>query len=100
MQNLANRPSYVDTARELVFNYILENPDKTDGFAKFFEDDKFTPDDVFAVWFSKTLLNWKACVSTTIPNGIYYEVTFNGNNGQTYIDVYKKIENVVVTGDK
>lgn len=50
-------------------------------------------DQVFIVWFSKTLANWKALVSTTIPDGRYCEVTYNGVKKETYLDVYGKLEN-------
>ena len=50
-------------------------------------------DNVFIVWFCKTLQNWKALVSTTLPDGMYYEVTYNGNNKEIYLDAYKKFEN-------
>lgn len=55
-----------------------------------------TVDDVFVVWFCKTLQNWKALVSTTVPDGMYYEVTHNGDKGETYVDAYKKWDNVCV----
>ena len=56
----------------------------------------FTPDDVYVVWFCKTLQNWKVLVSTTIPDSRYYEVTYNGDKRETYIDVYEKFHNFVV----
>lgn len=49
--------------------------------------------DVFIVWFSKTLQNWKALVSTTVSDGMYYEITHNGDKGETYLDAYKKWDN-------
>ena len=57
---------------------------------------KITLDDVFVVWFSKTLQNWKALVSTTVPDGMYYEITHNSDKNETYVDVYKKWENFCV----
>ena len=60
---------------------------------------KITEDDVFIVWSCKTLQNNKALVSTTIPDGIYYEITHNGDKNETYVDVYKKWENVVVRNE-
>jgi hypothetical protein len=51
---------------------------------------------VFIVWFSKTLQNWKALVSTTLPDLTYYEVTYDGDRGRTYLDVYRKIQNITV----
>ena len=32
-------------------------------------------------------------VSTTITDGMYYEITYNGDRKETYIDAYKKWEN-------
>lgn len=54
---------------------------------------KLTMEDVFIVWFSKTLQNWKALVSTTVSDGMYYEITHDGDKGETYLDAYKKWDN-------
>ena len=45
------------------------------------------------VWYCKTLKNWKALLSTTIPDGMYYELTVNGETKELYFDAYKKFEN-------
>lgn len=76
-------------AKKLVVNYFNNRVDKTD-------NTKITMDDVFVVWFCKTLQNWKALVSTDISDGMYYEVTHNGDKGETYLDAYKKWENVCI----
>lgn len=47
----------------------------------------------YVVWFCKTLQNWKALVSTTMPDGAYYEVTYNGDENTAYVDSYKKFDN-------
>lgn len=60
------------------------------------EPKQLTLADVYVVWFSKTLQNWKALVSTTVPDGIYYEITYNGDKKETYVDVYKKFENIKI----
>lgn len=78
-----------ETARKIVMDYFNSNVDVTD-------KKKITMDDVFVVWFSKTLQNWKALVSTTVSDGMYYEITHNGDKGETYVDVYKKWENYCV----
>ena len=52
--------------------------------------------EVYVVWFCKTLQNWKALLSSTLPDGMYYEITHNGDRGETYVDSYKKIDNQVV----
>lgn len=56
-----------------------------------------TIDDVYIVWFSKTLQNWKALMSTTIDDGRYYEATHNGDKAETYLDVYVKETNQVIS---
>ena len=48
---------------------------------------------VFVVWSCKTLQNNKALLSTTVPDGMYYELTYNGDKNELYMDAYKKFEN-------
>ena len=57
------------------------------------DDVKVSIDDIYVVWFCKTLQNWKALVSTTLPDGMYYEVSYNGDKKEIYLDAYKKFEN-------
>lgn len=77
---------YQKIARKIVLDYANEHIDKTDNV-------QITMDNVFIVWFCKTLKNWKALVSTTLPDGMYYEVTYNGDKKEVYLDAYKKFEN-------
>ena len=51
------------------------------------------PDDVYVVWYCKTLQNWKTLASTTLVDGMYYELTLNGDKQEIYLDAYKKFEN-------
>ena len=52
------------------------------------------PEDCYVVWFSKTLQNWKALVSTgAIVTADYAEVTHNGDKKETYVEVYAKVSN-------
>ena len=76
----------INLCKDIVVDYFNENVDKTDRF-------KITKDDVFIVWFSKTLQNFKALVSTTVSDGMYYELTYNGDKKELYLDAYKKWEN-------
>lgn len=79
-----------DKARRIVFAYTKNRLEKTDMHVTFVEED------VYVVWFAKTLQNWKALVSTTLPDGMYYEVTHNGDKSETYLDAYKKFDNVCI----
>lgn len=49
--------------------------------------------DVYVVWSCKTLQNHKALLSTTILDGMYYELTYDGDKHELYLDAYKKFEN-------
>lgn len=75
-------------ARLIVAAWVDAHTDKTDDIPPI-DPDK----DIFVVWFCRTLQNWKALLSTTRPDGLYYELTYDGNQEQTYLDVYKKWEN-------
>jgi uncharacterized protein DUF6275 len=59
---------------------------------------ELTVGDVYVVWFAKTLQNWKALVSTTVEDGRYYEITYNGEKDETYLDVYVKADNIKIDG--
>lgn len=75
---------FLDICKNLVKNYVYDHLDKTDNL------DEFT---VYVVWCCKTLQNNKALLSTTINDGMYYEVTHNGDKKQFYLDAYKKFDN-------
>lgn len=77
-------------ARSIAFDYIKARLEKTDTHVT------FSLDEVYVVWFAKALQNWKALISTTLPDGMYYELTYNGNKRETYLDAYKKFDNVAI----
>ncbi len=60
------------------------------------EDNFIHPEDVYIVWICKVLQNNKALASTNIPDDMYYELTYNGDKKELYVDAYKKEENIVV----
>lgn len=76
-----------EKALKLVRNYVLSHLDKSDPNPNF---------EVYIVWKCKTLQNWKYLISTTLYDGMYYELTFDGDKDQWYLDAYKKFENVVI----
>ena len=77
---------FIKKVKEEVAKYANEHLDKTDG-------KQITTDDVFIVWYCKTLQNHKALASTTLFDGMYYGLTFNGDKSELYLDAYKKWEN-------
>ena len=76
-----------NTALDIVRNYIEKHLDKSDHKAEF---------DVYTVWKAKVLQNWKYLISSTLPDGMYYELTYNGDEKVWYLDAYKKFENVII----
>lgn len=84
-----NEKDFVALVKKTVADYANQNLDKTDG-------KKITEDDVFIVWMCKTLQNSKALASTTLFDGMYYELTFNGDKQELYVDAYKKWQNFTV----
>ena len=81
-----NEKEFVSLAKKAVAEYANDHLDKSDG-------KQITEDDVFVVWMCKTLQNSKALVSTTLFDGMYYELTYNGDKKELYLDAYKKWEN-------
>ena len=82
---------FMAMCKQIVVKYFNKNADKTDG-------KRITEDDVFVVWVCKALQNNKALLSTTVSDGMYYEITYNGDKDEIYLDAYKKWENVCLKG--
>lgn len=82
--------SPIEKAKELVFDHVKSNLEKTDTHVT------FAKDEVYVVWFCFILGGWKALISTSLPDGMYYEVTHNKDKHETYIDAYKKFQNVCI----
>ena len=91
---------FAELVKSIVADYTNEHLDKSDNM-------QITKDDVYIVWMCKTLQNSKAWASTNLCDGMYYELTYNGDKTaislvtrsfrealtEMYIDAYKKFEN-------
>lgn len=91
---MEKRPGGIPTvcdakAEDIVYKYIIDHLDKSDPAPKF---------EVYIVWKCKTLQNWKWLLASTLPDGMYYELTYNGDKGEYYLDAYRKTENKVIKG--
>jgi hypothetical protein len=74
-----------DKAKYLVLSLIKE------------DNLELTLENLKVVWFCKTLKNWKAWIITDLPDQVMYEVTYNGQKEETYIDSYVKAYNMRIT---
>ena len=83
---------FTKLCKKLVRDYANDHLDKSDGKT-------ITTDDIYVVWSCKTLQNNKAMLSTTLFDGMYYEITYNGDKNEVYFDAYKKWENKCVPLD-
>nr|DAP55116.1 MAG TPA: hypothetical protein [Caudoviricetes sp.]DAZ10880.1 MAG TPA: hypothetical protein [Caudoviricetes sp.] len=81
---------FIKTAKQLVREYAIEHLDKTDEIPNF---------NVYIVWSCKTLQNSKALLSTDLKDGMYYELTYNGDKKEIYFDAYKKFENKCIKAE-
>lgn len=84
-----NEKDFVNLCKRAVVNYVNALLDKTDG-------KQIAEGDVFIVWMCKTLQNNKALMSTTLFDGMYYELTYNGDKKELYLDAYKKWDNLCI----
>ena len=78
MNKISNKAIYA--ARTVLLKHSLHSPRE------------IIPDDMYIVWFCKTLQNWKALVSG-VHITEYIEVTYNGDKQELYVDVYTKMCN-------
>ena len=76
-----------NTALAIVEDYIAAHLDKSDPEPEF---------EVFTVWKAKILQNWEYLISSSLFDRMYYELTYNGDKQEWYMDVYKKFENRVI----
>ena len=79
--------------KNIIIDYFNSHAEKTD-------NKKIDIHDVYVVWMCKTLKNSKALLSTTVSDGMYYELTYNGEKDEIYFDAYKKWENQLIPKEK
>ena len=65
----------------IVQEYVLSHIDTTTPIPEF---------EIFEVWHCYILGHEKWLISTTLPDGMYYEVTYNSIKKELYLDAYKK----------
>lgn len=74
---------------DVLVDYIRKHLDPTD-------DESITTDKIYCVWMCRTLQNNKALFSTSLQDGKYYELTYNGDRHELYMACYIRHENVCV----
>ena len=79
-----------ETAINAVVQYYNSTTELNGGFTY------ITTDDVYIVWFCKTLQNFKVILATPLLDNILYEFSYNGNQCEAYLDAYDKIDNRVI----
>ena len=83
---------FLELCKKTIADYFNNGVEITDSM-------KINEDNVFIVWSCKTLQNNKALVSTNISDGMYYELTYNGDKKELYLDAYKKWKNKCIKID-
>lgn len=81
---------FIELCKKIVVDYFNSQADSTD------KNGRITEDNVFIVWSVKVLQNNKALLSTTVSDGMYYEITHNGDKNEIYVDAYKKWKNYAI----
>lgn len=76
-----------EKAIKIITDYIIAHLDKSDTIPPF---------EVYTVWKCKALQNWKYLLSSSLFDGMYYELTYNGDKKEWYLDAYKKFENKTI----
>ena len=83
-------PKFREACIRLVKAYVNKHLDLSDKY-------EIDEEQIYVVWMCKTLQNNKALLSTDLKDGMYYEITYNGDKKEFYFDAYKKFENICFT---
>ena len=74
-----------------VHYYVVSHLDKTDELPVF---------DTYVVWSCTVGMSYKAMLSTTLPDGMYYEVIYDDYGEELMLHAYKKLENRIILEGK
>ena len=78
----------IEKAKTIVKDYIYAHTDHT------------KKPTIFVVWQVVVLQNFKCLIATTLPYGMYFELTYDGDEQRWYMDVYKKAENIEIPDEE
>ena len=78
---------FLKLAVKTVKDYFNNRSEKTDKFI-------LTEDDIYVVWYCKTLQNHKALLSTNVSDGMYYELTSHSQTSIKLLMVLSLLFNI------
>lgn len=75
-----NTDTFIHRCKQEIISYAFETFNQ-----------HITEAEVYVVWQCKTIQNNKALLYAPALSRTYFEVTYNGDRGEMYLDVYKKV---------
>lgn len=73
---------FLKLAEDKVREYLVASDEYADlNFPKF---------EIYVVWSVKVLQNNKGLLSSTMADGLYFEVTYDGDENEVFLDAYTK----------
>ena len=87
-QTISGMDDFIEKCSNDIRRYVFQMQELTNSFM------------VYPTWLTKVLQNWKAMYKTTdTRNEFYFEVTFNGDKDEAYLDVYKYFDSYELPAD-
>ena len=74
-----NTDTFIHHCKQEIVNYATEH------------GNPITEAEVYVVWQCKTIQNNKALLYAPALHRTYFEITYNGDKGELYMDVYHKV---------
>lgn len=74
---------FIERSKKIVYDHIVN----------LYGKDYIKVSDIYVVWYARELQNDKALLSTNVSDGMYYELTHDGDKHKIYFDAYKKTSN-------